>query len=335
MRVYTATKADFERLQELYYAESSRQAAAADDYYVAAYQDIALFTGIVELEGGDVFVAEDQGRPVGMAIVSTAARPLSPNISERKYVRVSSLVSESDEARDLLIAEAELWATARGIDYLEVSLHVRDEQALKRYTAIGFAPETALLSRAIERDPTPIGLARGTAKLFPHDSAWDIESKRTVEELCSLLPGIAIDTAHVGSTSIPTIPAKPIIDVVVAVYDFNTVLAKQEILSDHGYYFVPSASGEDQLLFAKGSYYDGTGDLQTHFIHVVKVNSREWFDYLNFRDYLTEYREIAQKYAELKLRLAREHAANRETYTAAKSEFIRDILTKASRYYGR
>ena len=88
MRVYTATKADFERLDTLYFAESSRQAAEAGDYYVAAYQDIALFVGIVELADGDVLVAEDDGRPVGMAIVSVVARPLSPNISERKYVRV-------------------------------------------------------------------------------------------------------------------------------------------------------------------------------------------------------------------------------------------------------
>ena len=200
---------------------------------------------------------------------------------------------------------------------------------------MGFTPETALYSRTIAREDATLGLARGTVKLFPHDSAWEIEGERTIDELRSLLPGIAIDTAHVGSTSIPTIPAKPIIDIAVSVYDFDTVLTKQEGLRERGYYFVPAASGEGQLLFAKGSHYDGTGNLQTHFIHVVKVNSREWFDYLNFRDYLSEYREVAEKYAELKLRLARENSTNRESYTSAKSEFIRDVLAKASRYYGR
>ena len=335
MRVYTATKADFERLQDLYFAESSRQAAAARDYYVAAYQDVALFAGIVELAEGDVLVAEDDGRPVGMAIVSVVARPLSPNISERKYVRLSSLVSESDEARDLLIAEAELWATARGIDHLQASLHAQDRCAEELYTSLGFAPETALFSRAIEREPSPIGLARGTVKLFPHSTEWEREGVRTVEELRALLPGIAIDAAHVGSTSIRAIPAKPIIDVAVTVYDFDSILEKCELLFERGYHYVPSASGESQLLFAKGSYYEGTGNLQTHFIHVVRVNSREWFDYLNFRSYLTEYREIAAKYAELKLRLARDHFADRESYTAAKSDFIRGVLLKASLYYGR
>lgn len=335
MRVYTATKADFERLQDLYFAESSRQAAAAGDYYVAAYQDVALFAGIVELADGDVLVAEEDGRPIGMAIVSVVARPLSPNISERKYVRVSSLVFESSEARDLLISEAELWATARGIDHLEVSLHVRDEHAVELYTSMGFAPETALFSRAIERESSPIGLARGTAKLFPHSTEWEREGARTVDELRGLLDGIAIDAAHVGSTSIRAIPAKPIIDVAVTVYDFGSILEKCELLREHGYHLVPSASGESQLLFAKGGYYEGTSNLQTHFIHVVRVNSREWFDYLNFRSYLIEYREIAAKYAELKLRLARDHSADRESYTAAKSDFIRDVLLKASLYYGR
>ena len=335
MRVYKATKADFERLQDLYFAESSRQAKAAGDYYLAAHQDIALFAGIVELPDGDVLIAEENGRPVGIAVVSAVARPLSPNISERKYVRVSSLTFESDEARDMLVAEAELWATARGIDYLQVSIHTQDEYAEKLYTGMGFAPETALFSRVIPRDAATLGLARGAVKLFPHDPKWESEGSRTADELCSLLPDVIIDAAHVGSTSIPTIPAKPIIDVALAVYDFDAVLEKRELLRERGYHFVPSASGDSQLLFAKGSYYEGTGNLQTHFIHAVKVNSREWFDYLNFRDYLTEYREVAEKYAELKLRLAREHLADRERYTASKNEFIRDVLVKASLYYGR
>lgn len=335
MRVYTATKVDFERLQDLYFAESSRQAAAAGDYYIAAYQDIALFTGIVELADGDVLVAEEDGRPIGMAIVSVVARPLSPNISERKYVRVSSLVFKSNEARDLLIAEAELWATARGIEHLQVSMHAQDRYAAELYSGLGFAPETVLFSRAIKREPSPIGLARGKVKIFPHSSAWELEGIATANELREILAGICIDAAHVGSTSIPTIPAKPIIDVAIAVYDFDAVIARREFLCERGYHFVPSASGASQLLFAKGGYYDGTSDLQTHFIHVVHVNSRQWFDYLNFRSYLTEYREIAEKYAELKLRLAREHSADRESYTAAKSDFIREILLKASLYYGR
>lgn len=335
MRVYAATKADFERLQDLYYAESSRQAATAGDYYLAAYQDIALFTGIVELQDSDVLVAEEDGCTVGMAIVSAVLRPLSPNISERKYVRVSSLTFKSEQARDMLIAEAELWATARNIDHLQVLLHVEDKHAEKLYTDMGFVPETTLLSRQIIREPSPIGLARGTVRLFAHSSAWDREGTRTAEELSSLLSDIAIDVVHVGSTSVLAIPAKPIIDIALAVDDFDKLLEKQELLRERGYHLLPSASGENQLLFAKGSYYEGTGDLQTHFIHAVRVGSREWFDYLNFRNYLTEYREVAEKYAELKLRLARENADNRERYTAAKSDFIRDVLIKARLYYGR
>ena len=106
MRVVTAKHTDFERLQELYYASSSRQNAATNDYYLAAYQDSDLFMAIVELPDGDVLIAEENDRPLGMAILSSVARPLSPNISPRKYVRISSLVFETDEARDLLIAEA-------------------------------------------------------------------------------------------------------------------------------------------------------------------------------------------------------------------------------------
>lgn len=338
MKVCVATMQDFDRLQDLYYAASLKQAAAAEDYYVAAYQDHYLFAGIVELSDGDVLVAEDEGRAVGMAIVSVSERPMSPNVLQRRYVCVSSLIFETDEARDMLIAEAELWAFARNIDYLQVRLHAEDENGAKLYTGMGFSPEMVLLSRQIPREASPIGLPRGNVKLYPHCREWELEGVRTVAELKQLLQGVAVFVTHVGSTSIPSIPAKPIIDVAVAVRDFDLVLEKQELLRQHGYHYRPSV--EDlgrQLLFAKGSFYEGTGDLQTHFIHVVKLDSYEWWDYENFRCYLTEFNDVAIKYAELKLRLARANPTDngREKYLAGKRDFIQDILEKASKYYNR
>lgn len=337
MIIRTATVEDFERLQDLYYAASERQAKIAGDYYVAAYQDEDLFVGIVELPEGDVLIAEDDGRPVGMAIVSEVARPLSPNISERRYARISSLVFDCGEARDLLMSEAELWATARGIDYLQVSLHSRDADGKKLYTGMGFAPEAELLSRSIPRVPSPLGLARDRVALFPHSLEWKMEGERTVAELKRLLPDVVKDARHVGSTSIPGIPAKPIIDIALGVYGFDKILEKQDLMREHGYYYRPSANLEEQLLFAKGSFYDGTGELQTHFIHVVELGGRAWYDYLNFRRYLIEHRDAAVKYAELKLRLARENSSDqgRERYLAGKQDFIRDTLDKALKKYHR
>lgn len=62
-----------------------------------------------------------------------------------------------------------------------------------------------------------IGLKRGTVKLCNHEKEWELEAQRTISRLNKILGTIAIDIQHVGSTSIPTIKAKPIIDIVVAV----------------------------------------------------------------------------------------------------------------------
>ena len=90
----------------------------------------------------------------------------------------------------------------------------------------------------------------------------------TAEKLKTVLGETAVDIQHVGSTAIKTIAAKPIIDLAVGVRDFDAILKHENELKDNGF-FLRSSSIENQLLFACGSYYDGTGDLQTHFIHVV------------------------------------------------------------------
>ncbi len=89
---------------------------------------------------------------------------------------------------------------------------------------------------------------------------------------------------------------------------------------------------EGQLLFARGSFYDGSGDLQTHFIHVVPTGSRDWRDYINFRDCLNANPSLAKEYESLKLILAREAPADggRERYLAGKHAFVQRTLQTAA-----
>lgn len=177
-----------------------------------------------------------------------------------------------------------------------------------------------------------IGLSRGTVHLVPHQTEWEGEAQRTIYKLKQLLGEIALDIQHVGSTSIPTIAAKPIIDIVVAVRDFESVLAKEDKLKNAGFYYRPNAKDiGNQILFACGSYYEGTGDLQTHFIHVVFADSMEYRNYLLFRDYLRAFPKRAKEYEALKFSLAQETPVNqeREKYTNGKKELIVKILRKA------
>ena len=173
-----------------------------------------------------------------------------------------------------------------------------------------------------------LGLKRGSVQLYEHENAWEIEAQDTILRLKEILGDVIRDIQHVGSTAIRTIKAKPIIDIAVAVDSFEDVLQFEEEMKRQGFYYRPQADLREQLLFASGSYYDGTGELQTHFIHVVKAGSRDWRNYINFRDYLNNTPAVAKEYEELKVTLAEQVPADngRAQYSKGKHDFIVHIL---------
>lgn len=178
-----------------------------------------------------------------------------------------------------------------------------------------------------------IGLKRGTVKLCEHEKEWEVEAQNTISRLKRILGNVIKDIQHVGSTSVLSIKAKPIIDIAVAVDDFNDILAFEKELKNDGFYYRPKAqdSLRNQLLFACGSFYDGSGDLQTHFIHVVLTNSMDWINYINFRDYLNSTPSVAKEYENLKVSLAMQAPVDsgRERYLEGKHDFIVYTLRKA------
>ena len=173
-----------------------------------------------------------------------------------------------------------------------------------------------------------IGLKRGTVKLVTHQDEWLEEAERAIEELKRLLNGAAADLQHVGSTAIPSIHAKPIIDLVVGVYDLNEIMSHVELLGRNGFVF----RGEDvpgQILFVKGDFEK---ELRTHHIHVVKWNGEEWNRYINFRDYLNAFPEKAMRYDRCKQNLAVQFPDDRRQYTEGKRRLIERLLEEAGRW---
>ena len=153
-----------------------------------------------------------------------------------------------------------------------------------------------------------------------------------------ILGPVAVEMAHVAVIAIPTIQAKPIIDIAVAVDDFDALLAYEAAACRRVYYRPNAQAGvRGQLLFASGSYYDGSGDLQTHFIHIVRTGSVDWQNYILFRDYLcTQPGHNAGEYERLKLALAAQSPTDsgREDYVQGKSNpFIRSVLRRALSEY--
>ena len=167
-----------------------------------------------------------------------------------------------------------------------------------------------------------IGLERGIVKLEAYDSTWSELGKQYCERIKTALGELMIDVAHVGSTSIPGLCAKPIIDIAVAVHSFDAQIVC--LMESAGFWHRPANDREWQLFFVLGE-----GEWRTAHIHVVRHMSMEWRNYLNFKAYLTEFDKVRNEYAALKTELAERYANDRNAYTDAKAAFISHVLRKA------
>ena len=176
-----------------------------------------------------------------------------------------------------------------------------------------------------------IGVKRGTVELHNHNPEWATLAAESIQRLWGILGDAAVDIQHVGSTAIPSIKAKPIIDIAVAVRDFGEVMALSPVLKKNGFMYRKRENhGEESLLFACGDYSRPDG-IVTHFIHVVKSDSIEFINYLNFRDYMNTHSDEAKAYETLKIQLMVDNPIDpgREKYLAGKKGFIIEKLNLA------
>lgn len=176
-----------------------------------------------------------------------------------------------------------------------------------------------------------IGLKRGEVRLCSHEKVWEENAVETIAALKSIFGNAAVDLQHVGSTAIPSIKAKPVIDIAVGVKSFEDVNPLIEKLKAAGFYYRVHKDLYEQMLFAAGSYYDGTGSMQTHFVHTVIHGGDVWNNYISFRDYLNKHIEAAKEYEKIKLHLAENGSQDgtRTAYIDGKHEFVMSILKKA------
>jgi len=170
-----------------------------------------------------------------------------------------------------------------------------------------------------------IGLKRGMVNLLPYQEDWPIVARETILELKGVFGGVAIDIEHIGSTAIPSIHAKPIIDIVIGVKALDDVFRFKDKLLSKGYAY----RGEDvpgQHLFVKGDFEN---DTRTHHIHVVIWDGEEWKNYICFRDFLNAFPEKARQYDRCKLKAATMYPSDRKRYTAKKSRLVRCCIKEA------
>jgi GrpB-like predicted nucleotidyltransferase (UPF0157 family) len=128
---------------------------------------------------------------------------------------------------------------------------------------------------------------------------------------------------HVGSTAVPGLAAKPVIDIMVGVDSLEASRAAIPVLSKIEYCYFPYRP-DLMHWFCKPA-----PSFRTHHLHLIPFRNRLWTERLAFRDYLRGHANIAMEYAELKQRLAAQHRHDREAYTDAKTPFVERILKVA------
>ena len=170
-----------------------------------------------------------------------------------------------------------------------------------------------------------LGLKRGTVELVPHIKEWAALYEEERTRLEEILSGLPAAFEHVGSTAIPSLEAKPIIDVALGIPSLDEAAEYIHRLEPHGYNDRGMLPGEDRLM-AKGPE-----ECRTHYVHIVEHGGKKWQEYILFRDYMRSHPEAREEYAGLKETLADQFADEREKYTAGKHDFIQRILVLAKR----
>jgi GrpB-like predicted nucleotidyltransferase (UPF0157 family) len=160
-------------------------------------------------------------------------------------------------------------------------------------------------------------------RIVAYDPQWPARFEREQGLLDDAIDGwITGGIHHVGSTAVPGLDAKPIVDILVGVENLAASRACFEPLAELGYLYAPYRAEEMHWLCKPHP------SRRTHHLHLVPTDSSRFRDELAFRDGLRANPEIAVEYAALKRRLAGQFRRDREAYTDAKSDFIRDVLSR-------
>lgn len=173
-----------------------------------------------------------------------------------------------------------------------------------------------------------LGLEPNRVHLAPHDPHWAVAFAGEAARLRKALGSYILSIEHIGSTAIPGIPAKPILDIAVAVRRFEEAAVCIPRLQDLGYEHL----GENGI---PGRHFLRRGHPTTHHLHISELGSCPWEEHLLFRDYLRSHPAEAQRYAALKLALAQRYPQDRDAYLEGKAAFITAALAAARAWQRR
>ena len=169
-----------------------------------------------------------------------------------------------------------------------------------------------------------LGLERDKVVLVPYQTIWTKLFEEEKGRLEEVIGNKILDIQHIGSTAVPGLSAKPILDIGVAVRSFEAAFALVYSIEELGYTYRGENGIPRRHYFVKGS-----PDKRTCHLHMFEKTNEEWTTHLLFRDYLRAHPEVTAAYQQLKEDLAAKCPNDREAYTDGKHEFIQAVLRKA------
>jgi GrpB-like predicted nucleotidyltransferase (UPF0157 family) len=170
-----------------------------------------------------------------------------------------------------------------------------------------------------------------TIEIVPYDKNWKelYEIERKLLE--SIFGKIILDIQHFGSTSIPGLSAKPIIDIMIIVDDINEIDKYNEVMEDNGYVIRGENGVPGRRYFIR--IKSGKSENHTHHIHIYQKNNIYTSEYIIFRDYLKIDKEALKMYESVKKDLAIKYRYSPAEYTNGKTECVNRIIEKARLFF--
>jgi GrpB-like predicted nucleotidyltransferase (UPF0157 family) len=162
-------------------------------------------------------------------------------------------------------------------------------------------------------------------RIMPYRNEWPKQFRAERERLIALAPEL-LAVEHIGSTAVPGLPAKPIIDIMAAIASMELADKIVNRLCANGY--VTSADF-NRSLGDRRWLMRHAGGHRTHHLHLVLRDSQHWLECIRFRDALRQDGELAARYADLKQRLASQFGNDRDGYGHAKAAFIASAISGA------
>ncbi len=165
--------------------------------------------------------------------------------------------------------------------------------------------------------------------VVPHRPEWRGQFEREAFNIKQALGANVLAIHHIGSTAIPNILAKPIIDILIEACSLTKIDQANSALIDLGYEVMGEFGIKNRRYFRK----DNPQGIRTHHIHIFETGSSELVRHLAFRDYLRKYPKIAKEYSDLKASLTNNANIDLDTYINGKNPFIQATEIKAVEWY--